>query len=410
MKPNLLVQIASTLALAMCALTAGAAAGGSNAASTDASAFVGAQSGTGVQYIRVVTAFEPVTAASNGFLKAQSLEAGMTKALGQPVKVSSQHSLRNVAIDTRSGNYDALWVPSNLAVSAMKDQRYEMIGFDGQMTRFALVAATEIADFKALKGGILYLPQEDSSAGAVARGLLSDHGLRLTDFKSIFTSGNYEVAQMAVEQRITSVTSLPEPVVQAWLKLHPGGGRVLEVSAPVPGQTLVVLKTLSVATKQRLSDWFALQAKVSALTAVTPAAFKYVTGLSHYTPEEVAGVQKVTASEVVNLIKAGAQVVDVRTAAEFAAKHIPAATLVSYAEHSPRYVGADISLDDFEVSKLQGSKSLVLYCNGPECWKSYKAALRAIASKQFAQVYWFRGGLPEWERSGMTTARQEVAR
>ena len=390
----------------MGALTAGAATGSSIAASTDASASGGAQSGTGVPFIRVVTAFEPVTAASNGYLKAQSLEAGLSKALGQAVKVSSQHSLRNVAIDTRSGNYDALWVPSNLAVSAIKDQRYEMIGFDGQMTRFALVATAGIADFKTLKGGNLYLPQEDSSAGAVATGLLSDHGIRLTDFKSIFTSGNYQVAQMAVEQRITSVTSLPEPVVQAWLKLHPGGGRVLEVSAPVPGQTLVVLKTLSATTKQRLSEWFASQANVSALTAVTPAAFKYVTGLSHYTPEEVAGLQKVTASEVANLVKAGAQIVDVRTASEFAAKHIPAATLLPYAEHSPRYVGADISLDGFDVSKLQSSKSLILYCNGPECWKSYKAALRAIASKQFAQVYWFRGGLPEWERNGLAIARQ----
>ena len=390
----------------MGALTAGAATGSSIAASTDASASGGAQSGTGVPFIRVVTAFEPVTAASNGYLKAQSLEAGLSKALGQAVKVSSQHSLRNVAIDTRSGNYDALWVPSNLAVSAIKDQRYEMIGFDGQMTRFALVATAGIADFKALKGGNLYLPQEDSSAGAVATGLLSDHGIRLTDFKSIFTSGNYEVAQMAVEQRITSVTSLPEPVVQAWLKLHPGGGRVLEVSAPVPGQTLVVLKTLSATTKQRLSEWFASQANVSALTAVTPAAFKYVTGLSHYTPEEVAGVQKVTASEVANLVKAGAQIVDVRTASEFTAKHIPAATLLPYAENSPRYVGADISRDGFDVNKLQSSKSLILYCNGPECWKSYKAALRAIASKQFAQVYWFRGGLPEWERNGLAIARQ----
>jgi rhodanese-related sulfurtransferase/ABC-type phosphate/phosphonate transport system substrate-binding protein len=394
MKPILFVQIASTLTIAMCALVASAA--------TD-----GAQPSTGVQYLRVVIAVEPVTPASNRFLKAQSLEAGMTKALGQPVKVSSQHSLRNAAIDTRSGNYDALWVTSNLAVSAIKDPRYEMIGFDGQMTRFALLAAPEIADLKALKGGILYLPQEDSAAGAAALGLLSDHGIRLTDFHSVFTSGNYEVAQLAIEQRIASVTSLPEPVVQAWLKLHPRGGRVLEVSAPVPGQTLVVLKTLSGATKQRLSDWFAQQAKVSALTAVTPAAFKYVTGLSHYTPEEVAGLQKVTASQVMSLVKAGAQLVDVRTAAEFATKHIAAATLLSYAEYSPRYVGVDISRDGFDVSKLQSSKRLVLYCNGPECWKSYKAAMRAIASKQFAQVYWFRGGLPEWERHGLATVRQE---
>lgn len=405
MQPNLIIKMMLTLVLATFGLEAGAVAG----ATADPPAINNAVNSTSrapSQQLRVAIEFEPITATSNGFSIATSLEPKMAKAIGRAVKVISNASMRKIAIDTRSDNFDALWVPSNLAISAIKDARYEMIGFDGHFKRYALVALRGALDFNTIKGGSLYLPQEDSSAGAVGIAMLSDHGIRLADFKSVFTAGDYAVAQFTLEQNAATVTSLPEQVVKDWLKHHPTAGKVLDVSAPVPGQTLVVLKSLSAVTKQRLSEWFAQQANVSTLTPITPAVFEYVTGLSHYTPVAVPGIHKVTAPEVINLVKAGAQIVDVRTAAEFAERHIPSATLMPYTEISPRYVGADISKDIFEVAKLPTSISLILYCNGPECWKSYKASLVAAGSKRFSNVYWFRGGLPEWERSGMAIARQ----
>ena len=39
-------------------------------------------------------------------------------------------------------------------------------------------------------------------------------------------------------------------------------------------------------------------------------------------------------------------------------------------------------------------------CNGAECWKSFKASKMA-ASQGFRQVYWLRGGLPEWDAKGL---------
>ena len=176
----------------------------------------------------------------------------------------------------------------------------------------------------------------------------------------------------------------------------------------MPGQTLIARKTLGAATKQQLSEYFATQAAVKALAGATPASYKYVTGLSHYTPEDVAGVRKVTAKEVTELAKAGVQVVDVRTAAEYDAKHIPAAKLVTYEEYSARIIGADLANDGFDVTKLAGTKKVVLYCNGPECWKSFKAAKRANASRQFEAVYWFRGGMPEWEKAGLPVSAPVV--
>jgi hypothetical protein len=44
-------------------------------------------------------------------------------------------------------------------------------------------------------------------------------------------------------------------------------------------------------------------------------------------------------------------------------------------------------------------------CNGAECWKSYKSSRAAIAAG-FAKVYWYRGGMPDWESTGQTIAKE----
>jgi PQQ-dependent catabolism-associated CXXCW motif protein len=49
----------------------------------------------------------------------------------------------------------------------------------------------------------------------------------------------------------------------------------------------------------------------------------------------------------------------------------------------------------------QGRKDtpLVFYCQSPQCWMSYNAALRAI-NAGFTNVLWYRGGVEAWRRSG----------
>ena len=49
-------------------------------------------------------------------------------------------------------------------------------------------------------------------------------------------------------------------------------------------------------------------------------------------------------------------------------------------------------------------KPTIFSCNGAECWKSYKASKVAMA-QGFKTVYWFRGGLPEWEATGLQVAQ-----
>ena len=360
---------------------------------------------TAAHPLAVAVAFDPETESSNGLARCQALAEPLAAAVGQPVRVVNSRSLRDIASGIRSAAFDALWVPASLAATALKDSKMEALGTDGRSQRIALVATASVQGFEDLKGRTLYLPLEDSPAGYVAAGLLSDHSVRLGDFRTVYTNGHYEIAKLSISQAITAVTALPETEAQA-LATANKGLRVLDVSPPIPGQALVVRRDMPAETKARLARYFAGLAGTTALAPATPVTFKYLTGLSHYTPEVWQGLEKVDAAKVQALVKEGVAVIDVRTRDEYAAKRIPGAQWVPYEERSARAVGVDYASDVFDLSQLpSAARKLVLYCNGPECWKSFKASLRAVSSNRFDSVYWFRGGLPEWERSGRPVAR-----
>ena len=48
---------------------------------------------------------------------------------------------------------------------------------------------------------------------------------------------------------------------------------------------------------------------------------------------------------------------------------------------------------------------LVFYCQGPQCWMSYNAAVRAIALGH-RNVLWYRGGLEAWAQAGLPMGSQ----
>jgi rhodanese-related sulfurtransferase len=108
----------------------------------------------------------------------------------------------------------------------------------------------------------------------------------------------------------------------------------------------------------------------------------------------------VDAAAVKRLMSQGAAVIDTRNEQEFRQKHIAGAVLVPYVEKSLKDVAYDRALDDFSgLDKLDKKAPTIFHCNGPECWKSYKASKAAVAAG-FSTVYWFRGGMPEWAAAG----------
>ena len=122
------------------------------------------------------------------------------------------------------------------------------------------------------------------------------------------------------------------------------------------------------------------------------------------TPDKLDGVKVVTAAEAKQLADKGAMLVDTRVASESAEKTIKGAKSVVYREKSAKDVKFDRTQDKWDLSKLPSDKNVpvVTFCNGAECWKSYKGAMLARdAGHQL--VYWLRGGLPEWIAAGLPT-------
>ena len=122
------------------------------------------------------------------------------------------------------------------------------------------------------------------------------------------------------------------------------------------------------------------------------------------TPTSLAGAKVISVDEAKKLHDAGVPMIDTRVAAEYAEKTIKGAISVPYKEKSAKDPAFDASQDHFDLSKLPTDKSapMVLFCNGTECWKSYKSSVAAVKAG-YSKVYWFRGGFPEWSTKGLPT-------
>ena len=121
-------------------------------------------------------------------------------------------------------------------------------------------------------------------------------------------------------------------------------------------------------------------------------------------PESLKGVTVVDAAKAKSLIDSGVLAVDARVANEYAESHIKGATNIPYKEKSAKSVDFDASQDSIDLGKFPADKNtpMVIYCNGPECWKSYKASTAAVKAG-YKKVYWFRLGIPEWKAQGYPT-------
>ena len=119
------------------------------------------------------------------------------------------------------------------------------------------------------------------------------------------------------------------------------------------------------------------------------------------TPATLDGVKVITAEEGKKMLDKGVPFIDARVSAEYAEKSIKGAKSVPYREKSAKAADFDRAQDQFDLDKLPRDKNapLVFFCNAGECWKSYKASTVALRAG-YREVYWFRGGLPEWKRMG----------
>jgi rhodanese-related sulfurtransferase len=174
------------------------------------------------------------------------------------------------------------------------------------------------------------------------------------------------------------------------------------------GLSVVVKKSLPPAVKTAAMQWvtsseFVIPGVARFRPATDPAPYEYVASLGIFTPAELSGVQRIDARTANDLAEKGAKLVDVRTEKEYAARHARGAINLPYVEKSLKEIDYDAKKDQFPgLASLNKGDAVVFFCNGAECWKSFKAS-KAARDAGYSRVYWLRGGMPEWVAQGLPT-------
>jgi rhodanese-related sulfurtransferase len=354
--------------------------------------------------VTALVALEP-TSRKDGLLVSRSgLEANLGKLLGQKVQVTSTDDLTDAMRATRSRSYDIFIAPAQVAASAL-GHGYELVGATDADDQYVLVGRAALQSVADLRKGRVYLPQQDSIYTYLARGLLTSAGLSFKDLSKIEYATYPQAGLTALTLRMTDATVIRREDWDLWQKENQGVAKALATSGAVPGGlSVVVKKDLSADDRAQLSKWFTTASRSAGLKPAVqhadPQSYKKVAELGSFTPTSLPGTTVVSVADVKRLVAQGAVVVDTRNEQEFKARHIPGAIFVPYHEKSLKDVAYDGSLDDFKgLAQLNPKTPTIFHCNGPECWKSYKASKAAIAAG-FAKVYWYRGGMPDWESSG----------
>jgi len=360
--------------------------------------------------LTAIVAVEPTARKAAHTILRSAVESGLSKATAQTTSVAISEDLADVMRATRSAGYDVFIGPAQVAASALQ-RGYELVGATRKSDQYVLVGAARIPAVAGLKGQRLYLPQQDSVYTYMARGMLNEAGLSFKDLKSVQHEKFPQAGLTAISLGVIDATVVHVDDWTEWSAAHPGEARVLMTSRPVPGGfSIVVKKELAAETRTKLAQWLQAPSGQTGMAPVIvrPEATEYrrVAELGLFTPLGLPGVQRVSAKEAQQLQAKGALLVDTRTEKEYKTKRIKGALLASYVEKSLKDVAFNATQDDFQalerLSDINAAKPVIFACNGAECWKSYKAA-KVAAGKGYKNVFWLRGGLPEWDAEGLPT-------
>ena len=334
-------------------------------------------------------------------------------ATGSGIRLSFGRDLTRELQRTRSRGYDLMIGPAHVIGSAIRYGYEPVARFPGEERAvFIASEASKVTSLQEANGKRLALPPADSLATYLARGELNARGVQAKSyFKEIREFRFHEAALLALEFGQVDVAVADTRVAEEWLSRNKG--RVLLETRAAPMTGIAVLSTLDRATKDRIrSAFLAPNAKTVAsvdfagldvrrMQPISAKEYDYVATLGYFTPRVLDGVKIVSAEEVAELIRKGVQVYDTRSEEEYRERHIKGARWLPYAEKSAKEVGFDSAKDAFDVVRASDNKDapVVFACNGAECWKSYKSSVAAVKAG-YKQVYWFRGGFPEWVARG----------
>lgn len=311
---------------------------------------------------------------------------------------------------TRARLYDVFVAPAHVIGSAVR-YGYVPVGSVDKSVQAVLVASTSspITSLSDAAGKRLGLPQQDSVVTYLLRGEVNAGNSTIKRHFGAITESRYQDALLVCLQiRRCDVVAVERAVFDRWVAAGEPLKLVMQ-SKVVPGLAVAIKPGSSLqpeALRAALGSNLPATAGLK-LQPVAASAFEYVSTLGYFTPRLLPGATVVEAAAVAQLMKAGAQYIDTRNDVEFKAGHAAGAKLLPYIEKSAKEADYKADEDKFDLSKLPADKStpLVFACNGPECWKSFKASHAAVKAG-YTKVHWFRGGFPEWRAANLPVETQ----
>jgi rhodanese-related sulfurtransferase len=335
----------------------------------------------------------------------RALTTQIEQAVGQPVRMQYYKNVFTAVKRAREGSFDMVYGPAQVIANIAKF-KFEPVVESSQKVAAAFVAGPAYTGTLGAKSGArLGVPDYESLIGGIARSEINSRGLAKNDFAELkfhrmaeaplygLKLGRYDLAVASVED------------AQAWTAAN--GGRIVYTSKAVPLRALSVRSdVVPPEARQKLAA--SLQKSNSlqlAFTAASKDDFKSVGAMLNTTPTSLPGAKVVSLSEAQDLIAKGIPVFDVRNDEEYKKGHIPGSIFVPYVESSAKEVDFDPGDDRFALNRLPKDKNapLMMYCDGVVCWKSYKSTTLAV-QKGWKNIYWFRGGFPEWKAAGLPIA------
>ncbi len=333
---------------------------------------------------------------------------------GTQVKVGYSRNMSAELQRTRTASVDILVGPAHIIGSALRYGYEPLATFSGsEKMMFVVPEGSAIKALEDAKGKRLGLPSADSLAAYLALGEFNSRGLQLKSyFQQIRNYSSHDVALYALGMGAVDLAVAEVRVAEKWLSANKG--RVILETKAVPSTGIALNAALDQAVRQKIRDALLspnprrmpiAQLASVGIVEIKPATqddYRYVSTLGYFTPAVLSGIKIVTAEEVRDLMSKGVPLYDVRIEQEYKEKHIKGALPLTYAEKSKKEVGYDPAQDQFKLAETVKDKNapLIFACNGGECWKSYKASVWA-QNQGYRNVYWFRGGFPEWKAKNL---------
>lgn len=342
-----------------------------------------------------------------------AVEQAIRKAGASDVVVQLSTDATQDLQSTRSRGFDIYVAPAHVVGSAMRYGYTPALGLT-QPVQAVLVVAQDspINSLVDAKGKRLGLPLQDSVVTYLLRGEVNGINTSIKrHFGPLFQTRYQDALLPCMQVRRCDAVMVEKTVYERWVAAGEKLRVVLETQQS-PGLSVALKDDLKVDAqvfRRTLAETLdaSVQKNSVKTVAVSKDDFKYISTLGYFTPRSLDGAQVVDAATVIKMVEKGARFIDTRNEAEYKAGHVPGAELVPYGEKSAKEADYDHTQDQFDTGQLGSDRNaeLIFACNGPECWKSFKASQTAIKAG-YSRVYWFRGGFPEWRTDGQKVATE----